>query len=137
VRDFVTLDSGEREQYATGMVRDTEANKPRFDLMWPLDVPYEEQLLTRYGLLLARGGAKYGDRNWESGYDPVAQARAKSSALRHMAQWACGQTDEDHAAAVLFNVQQHEYHEYLARLLQDGVNQVAIGVSLASIGVRR
>jgi hypothetical protein len=111
--DFMTKDSGQREQYATGMVRDTEAGKPRFDLMYPLELPYEAQFITRYGLLLARGAEKYGDRNWESGYDPAAHARAKSSGMRHMVQWISGMRDEDHAAAVLFNLQQAEYHEFL------------------------
>src|SRR5690606_21266015 len=35
--------------------------------------------------------------------------RAKSSAFRHFMQWFNGETDEDHAAAIFFNVQAVEY----------------------------
>lgn len=116
-REFVTKDSGVREVYATGMKRDTEAGKARLDLAFPIGVPYEEQLLVRLGYLLARGAEKYGERNWESGYDAKALARARSSALRHLVQWLTGQTDEDHAAAVIFNLMQAEY---LKRLGEQG-----------------
>lgn len=107
--DYVTRDSGQREQYATGMVRDTEEGKARFDLMFAEGVAYPDQFLTRFAMLLARGAEKYGERNWESGYDAKALARAKSSAIRHLVQWMCGLTDEDHAAAVVFNLMQAEY----------------------------
>jgi hypothetical protein len=101
---FETKDSGERALFANGGQRDTENGKPRFDLCYPLNVPYEEQLLTRFAALMARGAEKYNDRNWERFSDAAALARAKSSAARHFAQWINGENDEDHAAAVLFNV---------------------------------
>lgn len=109
-------DSGARETFQSGMLRDTEHGKPRFDLIFPEEIPYEHQLLTRIAMRMAAGATKYGDRNWESGYDPGALARAKSSADRHYMQWRCGETDEDHAAAVYFNIQQVEYQKYLAGL---------------------
>lgn len=105
---FQTLDSGAREEYASGMRRDTETGKPRFDLMWPEGVPYSEQFITRFALLLARGAEKYGDRNWEKGDSQVELGRARSSAARHFAQWLSGEEDEDHASAVLFNLLQAE-----------------------------
>jgi hypothetical protein len=45
--NFETLDSGTRAEYDSGMVRDTEEGKERFDLLLPLDTPYEAQLVVR------------------------------------------------------------------------------------------
>lgn len=105
---FVTKDSGEREAYPTGMVRDTRADKPRHDLTLPLDLPYEAQFDTRCARLMARGAEKYGERNWELAETPEELARFKDSAHRHMKKWLAGETDEDHAAAVWFNIQAAE-----------------------------
>lgn len=112
---FAVKDSGAREEYAGGMRRDTQEGKARFDLMFPLDVPYSEQMLTRFAEHLERGTKKYGVRNWETGgYDPEILDRAKSSALRHMVQWLTGIDDgEDHASAVYFNIMVVERQKYL------------------------
>lgn len=102
--NFETKDSGQRAQFESGMQRDTEEGKARFDLLFPLDVPYREQFLTRVAELMARGAVKYEDRNWEKADSEAEIARAKSSAARHFSQWLTGETDEDHAAAVVFNL---------------------------------
>lgn len=107
-----TLDSGVRYEYDSGMVRDTQEGKPRFDLLIPHDLPFDQQLLTRWASLMARGASKYGDRNWEKGNGEEELERAKASAFRHFLQWFCGETDEDHAAAVCFNVQAAIYFEH-------------------------
>jgi hypothetical protein len=112
---YATKDSGTREEYASGMVRDTEAGKPRFDLLLPEGVPYAEQFLTRVAELLARGADKYGDRNWEKGTGAEELRRALSSANRHFIQWMAGETDEDHAAAVFFNLLQAETLKFKMR----------------------
>ena len=101
---FETKDSGERAEYASGMVRDTNVGKARFDLLFPLGIPYEDQFLTRCAELMARGAVKYGDRNWEKATSIDEVARMQESAARHFAQWISGATDEDHAAAVVFNL---------------------------------
>ncbi|WP_439377877.1 dATP/dGTP diphosphohydrolase domain-containing protein [Amycolatopsis lexingtonensis] len=101
---FVTKDSGERAQFRGGGQRDSEKGKPRFDLVFPKRVPYEDQMITRLAALMGRGAEKYADRNWELFADQPALDRAKSSALRHFMQWVNGETDEDHAAAVMFNI---------------------------------
>ena len=106
--DFVTKDSGVRAEYDSGMVRDTDAGKARFELLLPLDVPYADQFLVRVAELLARGAEKYSDRNWEKATGDEEMERFKSSAIRHLMQWAAGETDEDHAAAVVFNLLGYE-----------------------------
>ena len=109
---FVTKDSGKRSVRPSGYQRDTQEGKPRFDLMLPLGVPYEEQFLTRLALLLSRGAEKYDERNWERADDQVDLDRFKSSAFRHLMQWMNGEIDEDHAAAVAYNLLAHETTKY-------------------------
>ena len=62
---YETKDSGVRAEFDSGMVRDTQDGKARFELLLTLGVPYSDQLLTRVGELLARCAAKYDSRNWE------------------------------------------------------------------------
>jgi hypothetical protein len=110
--EFTTKDSGQHAEYASGMRRDTQDGKPRFALMVTKLQPYEEQMLTRYAGLLARGADKYEDRNWEDGDSEEELERAKDSLLRHTMQLLAGETDEDHAAAVWFNTQAVEYFRW-------------------------
>ncbi|ASU78509.1 hypothetical protein CDG81_09705 [Actinopolyspora erythraea] len=66
-------------------------------------------MLTRFARHMGRGAEKYSDRNWEKFEDKDALERAKSSLLRHVMQLVNGETDEDHAAAVMFNVMAVEH----------------------------
>jgi hypothetical protein len=106
--EFTTKDSGKRLEYESGMVRDTNDGKARFDLIHPLGVPYKEQILTRFAGLMSRGAVKYSARNWEKASGQDELNRFKESALRHCEQWFCGETDEDHAVAVFFNIMAYE-----------------------------
>ena len=95
--EFITKDSGAREEFTSGMVRDTQKGKARFDLIY-------KPLLWRWAELMARGAEKYGANNWmrASGEDELK--RFEASAERHLQQYLRGDTDEDHAAAVMFNL---------------------------------
>ena len=117
--DWQTLDSGQHQSYESGMRRDTQEGKPRFDLVIPELLPYESQMLTRWAALMSRGAEKYGDRNWEKGNGLEELNRAKASAHRHLMQWLCGEEDEDHAAAVFFNIAAAEYFTYRLQLEND------------------
>ena len=102
---YKTKDSGKRSEYKSGMRRDTQDNKPNFYLCMPLDVPFEEQMLTRWAALMTRGKNKYGSRNWEKSDSGMEMERFKSSAFRHFIQWLTGDDpSEDHAAACFFNI---------------------------------
>ena len=122
--DFITKDSGKRMDYASGMRRDIQDGKPRFYLMLTGDVPYDSQFLTRCAALLTRGAEKYGARNWQLANSPEELERFKESAFRHLVQWLCNDTEEDHAAAVFFNLlaaetTKHKIHEaHRAKLLR-------------------
>ena len=94
---FVTKDSGERQEFSTGMVRDTQTNKPRYDL---LDSP----MLKRWAELMARGALKYGEDNWRKASTEEELKRFTASLLRHTFQLIEGDRTEDHAAAIMFNV---------------------------------
>lgn len=106
--EYTTKDSGARAQYDSGMVRDTNQGKARFDLLFAKGVPYNEQLLTRFAQLMERGAVKYAARNWEQANGQAELDRFKESAFRHLMQWLCGETDEDHATAVMFNLLAYE-----------------------------
>ena len=111
--EFITKDSGERQEYSTGMRRDTVEGKPRFDLVVPAYLPYDEQFLHRVAMLMTRGADKYGERNWERARTPEELRRFRSSAFRHFMQWFTSANDgEDHAAAVTFNLIAAEYCWY-------------------------
>lgn len=103
---FQTKDSGKREEYSTGMRRDTQEGKPRYDL---LIADNGFTLLTRWAELMARGAEKYGQRNWEKAETQEEAERFRASAFRHFMQWMRGDKDEDHAAATMFNINAYEY----------------------------
>ena len=105
---YTTKDSGKRQGYDSGMVRDTQEGKPRFEFLLT-DQPYKEQLITRWAELMGRGADKYGARNWQLANSEEELERFKGSAMRHFMQWMCGEDDEDHATAVLFNINAAEY----------------------------
>jgi hypothetical protein len=87
-------DSGERQSFQTGSVRDTRNGKGRYDLI----PPYALYKLARH---YENGAVKYGDRNWEKG-QPLS--RYLDSATRHLNCINMGLNDEDHFSAVVWNI---------------------------------
>jgi hypothetical protein len=94
----------DRVEFQSGMVRDGTKDKPRFDLVTPVCIPYEEQMLTRWAKHMAKGAAHYSERNWEKAEGDAELTRFKESAFRHFMQWFFNENDEDHASAVFFNI---------------------------------
>lgn len=111
-RGWETKDSGKRASYESGMVRDTNENKARYDLMIPKGIPLRETLIYRFAMLLYRGSLKYAARNWEQANSEEELDRFKESSFRHYMAWYCNEKDEDHGAAVLFNINAYEATEY-------------------------
>ena len=101
--NFITKDSGKREEYKSGMVRDVANDKIDYSLI--LDGP----MYKRWAELLSRGAVKYSKRNWMKANGQEELERFRESACRHFYQWVTGETDEDHAAATYFNVNCYEY----------------------------
>lgn len=91
---YVTKDSGKREEYDTGARRDIRTEKGRYDLLPSFAIP-------RLAGVYERGAEKYGDRNYEKG---IPLSRYLDSGLRHLFQVISGATDEDHAAQAAWNI---------------------------------
>lgn len=94
---YITKDSGRREEFTSGMVRDTQDDKPRYDLI-------DRVMLRRWAELMGRGAKKYGDNNWRKATGEAELRRFEASAFRHLMQYLDGDTSEDHASAVFFNL---------------------------------
>lgn len=90
---FETKDSGKREEFDTGAVRDIQESKPRFDLI-------PTCALRRIADLYSRGAVKYGENNYQKG---MPFTRVYASLLRHLIQYREGDREEDHLAAVAWN----------------------------------
>jgi hypothetical protein len=107
--EFTIKDSGGRAEFAGGMVRDTEDDK--LDYTSCLYGP----LFERWMAHTTKGREKYPDTadgvpNWTLGAgDPLILARARRSAFRHFMAYMRGETDEDHAAGVVFNLNLAEF----------------------------
>jgi hypothetical protein len=105
-RPFITKDSGQRQEFDTGMVRDTQDGKPRYDLIPSL-------ALKRVALLYARGADKYGESNWMRGQP---YSRTLASLERHLHEWKQGTApEEDHLAAVAWNALALMFYEETGR----------------------
>jgi hypothetical protein len=100
---FVIKDSGTREQFASGMQRDTAIGKSDPSLI------FDGPMLRRWIAHLDAGAKKYDKRNWMKATGQEELDRFRESALRHFVQWWYGERDEDHAAAVIFNLNGAEY----------------------------
>lgn len=105
---FQIKDSGARQEFTSGMVRDTQTGKADFTRV--LDGP----MFDRWATHLTKGEAKYPDvapgvPNWTLASGEAELARFRKSAFRHFRQWLRGDVDEDHAAATFFNINGAEY----------------------------
>lgn len=94
---FTVKDSGARKEYPSGMRRDTQEGKPDYSLL-------NEAMLTRWAAHITKGAEKYGRRNYELANSEEEMERFVASAFRHFIQWWRGDRDEDHGAAVFFNI---------------------------------
>lgn len=105
---FLVKDSGERQQFTSGMVRDVTTGKTEWHRI--ADGP----MLRRWADHLTKGGTKYpdvkpGQANWTLAAGDAEYERFRQSAYRHFMQWFYGDRDEDHGAAVFFNINGAEY----------------------------
>lgn len=105
--DFEVKDSGKRALFQSGMVRDVATGKIQFHRV--ADGP----MLRRWAEHMTKGAQKYPDNedgtpNWTLANGEKELRRFKESAYRHFMQWFYGEVDEDHAAAVFFNINGYE-----------------------------
>ena len=124
--EFIVADSGARENFDSGMVRDTRQGKGRFELMTPI-------ALRRLAQVYEKGAEKYLPRNWEKG---AQLGRFADSAMRHMNDYlmislykregvsldtlpADVNPNEDHLAQATWNLFCIMHHEVLHPELDD------------------
>jgi dATP/dGTP diphosphohydrolase len=105
--EFIVKDSGQRQEFKSGMIRDT-GDKPRYLRI------FTGPMARRWAEHLHKGMKKYPDvkpgvPNWTLASGEAELQRFKESALDHMIKWLHGETDEDHGAAIFFNVNGAEY----------------------------
>lgn len=93
-KKFTIKDSGSRQKFETGAVRDIQEGKGRFDLIPAYPI---RRLAQHY----SSGCKKYGARNWEKG---LPLMRYMDSADRHLNLLKAGDLSEDHAIAVVWNL---------------------------------
>lgn len=103
MNNYIIKDSGKRVKFDSGFQRDTNEDKPRFDLI-PLDV------LTRLAQHYTNGAKKYDDNNWKLAKTDKEINRFKESAWRHFVKWSDGVKDEDHMAAAIWNIMSYCWH---------------------------
>jgi hypothetical protein len=96
-------DSGQRITFASGSMRDPSTGKIKWSRIT------FGPMMRRWAQHLTTAEAKYPDvapgvPNFMLIETPEELARYKESAFRHFVSWCYGETDEDHAAAVFFNI---------------------------------
>lgn len=103
--EFIIKDSGERRVFESGMQRDVTDDKINWSLV--ADGP----MLKRYAIHLTNGARKYNSRNWMKASGQEELDRFRESAFRHFLMWYLGDTEEDHMAATVFNLNGASYVE--------------------------
>ena len=86
-------DSGKRQTFNDGAVRDVGEGKGSYELITPIG-------LRRVALVYEKGAKKYDPRNWEKG---IPIGRILQSAIRHLYQYIEGYRDEDHLGHAAWN----------------------------------
>ena len=109
--DFIV--KGEASPTRSGVNRSSEDGKLDYTLL--RDGP----MFKRWAALLTRAIPVRGRRNWMLGTGEDDLDRFKRAACRHFEQWLDGENDEDHAAAIIFNVNGVEYVKEQLRSVQD------------------
>lgn len=103
LKEFTVKDSGQRQQFDSGMQRDVTDGKVMHSLV------YDGPMLERWAAHITKGAKKYTPRNWMLATGQDELDRFRDSAARHFFQWMNGDTEEDHAAAVFFNLNGAEF----------------------------
>ncbi len=87
-------DSGKRQKFETGAVREPLLGRGRYDLI-------PGSAMMRLAKHFENGAEKYGDRNWEKGLPLIGYL---NSAARHLFKLTRGSQEEDHAGAIMWNM---------------------------------
>ena len=118
-------DSGKRETFESGAVRDTAEGKPRPDLFSPF-------ALERVGEWLRLGAQKYTERNWEKG---MSYVRVTASLHRHLMKYMQNDRSEDHLAAIAVNASFLMHYDAMIErgVLPESLNDLPIYEPMPSV----
>ena len=101
-------DSGDRQSWKTGAVRDTQEGKGRYDLLPPAAI-------FAIARVFEEGAKKYDARNFEKG---IPLSRFIDSALRHIFKHMEGYRDEAHISQAAWNILAYIH---IATMIQRGL----------------
>lgn len=103
-------DSGERTVAETGYLKEPDGTRKDYTWVFELEgfdlVPRE--MIERMAAHMVKGAKKYQPENWRLATSRESLAQLRRSLSRHVFQWFRGEKDEDHAAAVTFNLWAYE-----------------------------
>lgn len=68
-----------------------------------------DAIIDRYTVLMMKGAVKYSEGNWLKAQGEAEFKRFKASFSRHLIKYLRGMADEDHLAAMVFNLNGAEY----------------------------
>lgn len=94
---------GDPVMLPSGMNRESEDGK--IDYLLVRDGP----MYRRWAVLMTAAVSNRGRQNWMRANSADDLERFRRGAARHFEQWLDGEDDEDHAAALIFNVNGVEY----------------------------
>lgn len=84
-------------QLRSGVLRSDDAGKPDYTLV-------DTVMLERWAAHMTANAGEKGANNWKLAHTDEDLRRFLASAWRHFVAFQRGDTDEDHAAALIFNV---------------------------------
>lgn len=110
MKEHNLADSGARQVLENGFTREPELDRPDYlPLLTARGIELvPRELILRIAEHYFQGGLKYAPNNWRLGTDPATLERNRRSAVRHLVQWLRGDDDEDHLAAVTWNMITYE-----------------------------
>lgn len=100
---------GDAVTQPSGVNRSDDSGKINYALI------YDGPMIDRWAIHLTNAIPKRGKRNWMLGTTPEDMERFMESFIRHSRQYIRGDVDEDHAAAMFFNINGVEYVRSLAQ----------------------
>ena len=84
-------------EHPSGAIRSDDSGKPDYTLL-PLE------FLEQWAIHMTRNAATKGRNNWRKAHTVDDLERFRAGLFRHVVQYLRGDTDEDHAAAIAFNI---------------------------------
>jgi hypothetical protein len=96
--EFYRAYEEDQKVHPSGAVRSSTEGKIDYSHL------FDGPMADRYAKHMTEAAKTKGKKNWMKAHTEEDLERFIDGALRHMRQWYRGDTDEDHAAAIIFNI---------------------------------